>query len=123
MKSDIKWGLNIGLKMAAFYTIAGTVVLMLGRAPGEHALLLAAAYFAAGMLCGVMLGLFRNQASRSRWAAIAVGILIAFPAVSIISSILPIVGEDPVPFPVVVFMALFFGTLGGVHFGPQKSPR
>lgn len=123
VRSDVRWGLNIGLKMAGFYTVVGTLVLLMGRAPGEQALLLAAVYFAAGIVGGITLGLFRTQAKRSRRAAIAVGILIAFPAASIITSILPFVGEDPTPFPVVAFMAVFFGTLGGVYFGPQKPAQ
>lgn len=121
VKSDVRWGLNIGFKVAVLYAIVGSVVLMIGQAPSAHALLLIAAYFAAGVTSGALLGLLRNLASQSRFAAVLAGTIIAFPAVALMSGILGVVENDPLPLPGIVILALLFGIVGGLHFGPEKS--
>ena len=100
---DLKWGLGWGVGLAVFFSLYVAVLFVLDRigtdnpSMGAQAFLLViAAYLGGGLLGGVIAGLLR-PASRWPLGAMAMGILIAFPAFWAIGIILPYIDPSDAP--------------------------
>lgn len=100
---DLEWGLAWGTGLAVFFSVYVAVLFVLDgigtNDPSMGArefLLVIAAYFAGGLLGGLIAGLLR-PASRWPLGAMAMGILVAFPVYWAIGLILPYIEPSDAP--------------------------
>ena len=121
MREDIRWGITIGLRMALFYSVIGGLISAIGGASEEETFLLVAAYFGAGIVSGFLLGLFKRLALRSRAMSMFLGVIIAFPALLLLSPI-AFQGDEfsnaHARVGSIVTVAVILGLWGGWYFGP-----
>ena len=98
--ADLRWGFTWGIGLAVVFSAYVAVLLFLDALGTENPLFgtrplwfIGAAYFAGGMSGGVIAGLLR-PASRWPLGAMAMGILVAFPAYWAVSLVVPYIDAD-----------------------------
>jgi hypothetical protein len=97
MSADIRWGLGLGVGMAAIFTVYAAVLFVAFSLARKHSMfadatlpLIALAYFAGGIGGGFIAGLLR-PAMRWPLARMAIGFLVAFPVYEAVAVIIPLI--------------------------------
>jgi hypothetical protein len=122
---DLRWGLAWGIGLAVFFSLYVAVLFFLDRIGTDNPAMQAqdfglviAAYFAGGVFGGLIAGLLR-PASRWPLGAMAMGILVAFPAYWAIGVILPYV--DPSDGPTTLREQIGIGVGCALMIGPPAA--
>jgi hypothetical protein len=123
--ADLRWGLAWGIGLAIFFSAYVAVLFLLDRIGtddpsmrGRDFQLVIAAYFGGGSLGGLIAGLLR-PASRWPLGAMAMGILVAFPAYWAIGVILPYI--DPSESPITLREQVGIGAGCALMIGPPAA--
>lgn len=82
IKSDIRWGVKVGLFFACFFSLAAIAISLISGETELGGISIAAAlivYFSGGVVSGLLLGVLRPL-TRSRTGSVLVGPLVVAPA-------------------------------------------